>query len=191
MPTANGKWIAKTIFLFNGENGANPWAGVVLEQRRQPLRYDLLGRYWRRCLNAYQRVSGCGVVFSLIPSPANGTWTENVLHSFDNNGFDGLDSFAALASDAAGNLYGTTEFGGIRGAGTVFKMTKHIDGEWTERVVYNFGRYGDGAEPGASVLFDAAGRLYGIPLWRAEASICKARFSRSHPSLPYRASRFS
>jgi uncharacterized repeat protein (TIGR03803 family) len=96
MPTANGKWIEKTIFLFNGENGANPWAGVVLDSVG-----NLYGTtYWGgtgRCLNAYQRVSGCGVVFSLIPS-ANGTWTENVLHSFDNNGFDGLDSFAALAS---------------------------------------------------------------------------------------------
>lgn len=158
-PAANGTWTEKTLHLFNGKDGANPRAGVVLDTAG-----NLYGTtYWGgkgKCLNVYEKVSGCGVVFSLTPS-ANGTWTENVLHNFDNNGFDGFDSFAGLALDASGNLYGTTSSGGTRGEGTVFKVTKRTHGEWSEKVIYNFGRYGDGVQPEAGVIVGAAGELYG------------------------------
>jgi uncharacterized repeat protein (TIGR03803 family) len=158
-PAANGRWIEKTLHLFNGKDGANPWAGVVLDKAG-----NLYGiTYWGgtgRCLNGYGKINGCGVVFSLTPS-TSGTWTENVLHNFDNNGFDGFNSFAGLALDTAGNLYGTTGSGGTRGAGTVFKVTKRTDGEWSEKVVYNFGRYGDGSDPQGPVIVDATGNLLG------------------------------
>ena len=50
------------------------------------------------------------VRFQLTPHP-DGTWTESVLHSFT-GGADGANPVAGLISDAAGNLYGTTENGG-------------------------------------------------------------------------------
>ena len=50
-------------------------------------------------------------------------WNEKVLHSFNNNGVDGAEPCAGLIFDAAGNLYGTTYFGGTYNHGTVFELT--------------------------------------------------------------------
>jgi uncharacterized repeat protein (TIGR03803 family) len=53
--------------------------------------------------------AGAGVVFKLDP-----TGRETVLHAFA-DGADGAFPYAGLIRDAAGNLYGTTLFGGIGG----------------------------------------------------------------------------
>ena len=42
-----------------------------------------------------------------------------------------------MVRDSAGDLYGTTEFGGD-GAGTVFKLSLGKDGAWTETVLHTF-----------------------------------------------------
>ena len=90
---------------------------------------------------------------------AGGTWTEQVLLSFD--GTDGADPLANLIFDAAGNLYGTTYAGGSYGLGTVFELTPSMGGGWTEKVLHNFGQGSDGSQPAGGLIFDAAGRLYG------------------------------
>src|ERR1039458_2304305 len=100
------------------------------------------------------------------------TWAaaqETVLHSFHNNGTDGFGPYyAGLIFDAAGNLYGTTLYGGSYGGapgtgGTVFELTPAAGGGWTEKVLYSFGNVADadGANPFAGLVFDAAGNLYG------------------------------
>jgi len=69
-----------------------------------------------------------------------------------------------LVSDSAGNLYGTTEFGGVSqgdGWGVVFKLTPGSGGSWTETVLYKFTGGTDGGQPVAGVTMDAAGNLYG------------------------------
>ena len=105
--------------------------------------------------------SGCGTVFKLTRSG-----TESVLHSFTGSFGDGAGPDAGLIADAAGNLYGTTEFGGGsigcrstigNGCGTVFKLTP----SGTETVLYSFTGGGDGAEPFAGLIADAAGNFYG------------------------------
>ena len=63
-------------------------------------------------------INGCGLVFGIS---ADGR--ETVLHRFA-GGTDGAFPFAGLARDSAGNLYGTTSFGGTYGAGTVFEITR-------------------------------------------------------------------
>ena len=60
-------------------------------------------------------------MFELTPT-AGGGWTEKVLHSFNGNGTDGVTPDSGLIFDAAGNLYGTTYFGGASGGGTVFEI---------------------------------------------------------------------
>ena len=103
---------------------------------------------------------GCGVVFELIPS--TGGWTEKILHNFNDNPLDGNDPAAALIFDAAGNLYGTTQFGGAAGYGTVFKLTPKSDGTWKETILHSFQYNGvDGSAPHGALIFDAAGNLYG------------------------------
>jgi len=80
------------------------------------------------------------------------------LHKF--TGSDGGSPWAGLTRDAAGNLYGTTTFGGGAGLGTVFKLTSKANGRWAESVLWGFAG-GDGATPYAGLIFDSAGNLYG------------------------------
>jgi uncharacterized repeat protein (TIGR03803 family) len=101
---------------------------------------------------------GLGTVFELTPA-ADGSWTEKVLHSF--NGKDGASPYAGLVFDAAGNLYGTTEYGGPEGYGSAFELTPTAGGAWKYSVVHTFGYGIDGDYPMASLIFDAAGNLYG------------------------------
>lgn len=103
-------------------------------------------------------VGGCGTIFELSPGP-HGAWTETVLHNF--NGNDGIEPFAGVIMDAAGNLYGTTYQGGTHGGGTVFELTPSPDGGWTETVLYNFGTGTLGGFPLGGLIMDGAGNLYG------------------------------
>jgi uncharacterized repeat protein (TIGR03803 family) len=82
----------------------------------------------RRCGNS--TLYGCGVVFELTPPNQYFGWTETVLYSFCPQGSctDGSGPQAGLTMDAAGNLYGTTYFGGNYtycgyGCGVVFALT--------------------------------------------------------------------
>src|SRR5208282_5099480 len=64
-----------------------------------------------------------GTVFELTPpSTSGGGWTESILWSFGVTATDGRYPFGGLISDSAGNLYGTTQQGGVHNVGTVFKL---------------------------------------------------------------------
>jgi len=79
-----------------------------------------------------------------------------VLHSFT-GGADGGAPYAGLVSDAASNLYGTTQVGGKYGYGTVFK----IDVPGKETVLHSFKSSPDGALPAGDLLLASDGTLYG------------------------------
>ena len=80
---------------------------------------------------------------------------EAVVHSFQNNGADGYEPYAAL-TNVNGILYGTTYSGGANGVGTVYAINAK-----TEKVVYSFQNNGaDGAYPTAG-LINVKGTLYG------------------------------
>jgi uncharacterized repeat protein (TIGR03803 family) len=46
-----------------------------------------------------------------------------VLHNFGASGSAASEPLGGLIRDAAGNLYGTTWYGGLYGSGTVFELT--------------------------------------------------------------------
>ena len=95
---------------------------------------------------------GLGTVFRLDPAG-----TETVLYSFKGGSRDGSAPHAGLLRDRAGNLYGTTEFGGPRNDGTVFKLSPR----GVETILHAFkGGRRDGQAPAAGLLAGAAG-LYG------------------------------
>jgi uncharacterized repeat protein (TIGR03803 family) len=115
----------------------------------------------------YGGTSGNGMVFEL--SPAAGGWTQTILHSFNFDGIDGAWATGGLVFDAAGNLYGTTQFGGnggcssvIGGCGTVFELSPTASGEWTETILHSF-QGPDGFQVHAGLIIDGAGNLYGTP----------------------------
>jgi uncharacterized repeat protein (TIGR03803 family) len=78
------------------------------------------------------------------------------------DGLDGGKPAGALVFDKAGNLYGTTEIGGKYDKGTVFKLAPTVRGQWKESVLHSFkGGTSDGNYPYSTLIFDAAGNLYG------------------------------
>jgi uncharacterized repeat protein (TIGR03803 family) len=83
-----------------------------------------------------------------------------VLHSFDGcfNGIDGCSPVGSPAVDTKGNLYGATSGCGSSNKGIVWKVSK----KRKETIMHNFaGGSSDGMEPGAGVIIDAKGNLYG------------------------------
>lgn len=81
---------------------------------------------------------------------------ETALHGFGSKTTDGQLPIARPLLDAAGNLYGTTYYGGTQGMGTVFKVTP----SGTETVLYSFAGAPDGAGPEAGLIFHD-GSFYG------------------------------
>ena len=94
------------------------------------------------------------------------TYTFSTLVSFPLQAKKGPNDpgpFAPLVIDAAGNLYGTTQYGGTKGpsygGGTIFKVTSK--GSLT--VLHSFDG-ADGQDPWANVVRDSAGNLYGTTM---------------------------
>jgi uncharacterized repeat protein (TIGR03803 family) len=91
--------------------------------------------------------------------------TFNLLYSFTNI-TTGEFPYAGVVRDAAGNLYGTTYYGGdtqclhFGGCGTVFK----VDTTGKETVLHSFTGSADGKFPEGGVLRDAASNLYGTTI---------------------------
>jgi len=153
-PDGSGGWTEKVLHSFNrnGSDGAQPFSSLV---------FDTAGNLYG--ITNLGGIHDSGTAFQLSPN-SNGTWTERVLHSFGGNNGDGSVPFAGLIIDSAGNLYGTTEFGGIYYAGgTVFELSPNGSGGWTEKVLHSFNYFSgtDGYNPMGVLLRDSAGNLYG------------------------------
>jgi uncharacterized repeat protein (TIGR03803 family) len=105
----------------------------------------------------------CGIVYEL--SLVSGGWTETVLYSFLGT-TDGGSPQSGVILDSAGNLYGTTLWGGDTdcssvGCGTVYELVRGSGGSWTEKILYEFTGGRDGGDPIGGLVFDSAGNLYG------------------------------
>jgi uncharacterized repeat protein (TIGR03803 family) len=154
-PSAGGVWMEQVLYSFGNQrdgalDGAFPWAGLTLDADGNLYGTTTAG-------GAFQQ----GIAFELIPK-AGGSWTEKILHSFS-GGKDGSQPYAGLTFDAAGNLYGTTAFGGIDNGGTVFKLSPNSSGEWSEKILQSFVVTSTECHcfPYTRVILDQAGNLYG------------------------------
>jgi uncharacterized repeat protein (TIGR03803 family) len=140
-----------------------------------PLVSDAAGNLYGTTLNggAYEgHAIYAGTAFELSPLKGGG-WAETILHSFAGPS-DGAGPSAGLIFDAAGNLYGTTAYGGVSGGcssapvgpggcGIVFQLRPPATkgGAWTEKVLHNFTDGNDGGNPQAVLTIDSSGNLYG------------------------------
>ena len=140
------------LYSFGGGNGRWPAAGLLREAAG-----NLFGTTVRGGDVNCVPPEGCGVVFKLSKTGKE----ETVLYQFKGSP-DGADPESLLVEDKAGNLYGTTEYGGTgNNGGTIFK----VDKEGQETVLYSFcsqTRCSDGQYPDPGVIRDAAGNLYGV-----------------------------
>ena len=134
------------LYSFTGRaDGEAPLAGLVRDSTGHLYGTTFAGG-----------ASNAGTVFKL-----NKAGKETVLYSFM-DGADGAGPEAGLIRDSAGNLYGTTAYGGggtacSGGCGTVFKL----DTTGHETLLHSFAGGADGALPEADLVQDSAGNLYG------------------------------
>ena len=120
-PNGAGGWTEKTVYAFTGEaDGSVP---------KNPVIFDSAG-------NLYGANSGApnyfGTIFKLTPNGSGG-WTESTIFDWSNSTYyQGTNPIGPIVRDAAGNIYGTNEFGGATayeyclqgdGCGTVFEVT--------------------------------------------------------------------
>jgi len=141
-----------TLYSFSGSpDGYVPLAGLIKDSDG-----NLYGT------TAYGGLYGFGTIFEVSK-----TGVETVLYSFSGYPADGVYPQAGLVRDAAGNLFGTTQYGGpgscqingfTEGCGTVFMLSN----TGVETVLHGFvSGTTDGQLPIARLLLDAAGNLYG------------------------------
>jgi uncharacterized repeat protein (TIGR03803 family) len=144
--------VETVLYNFSGGvDGATPNAGLVRDSAGNLYGTTYLGGLYN-----------WGTAFMVDPSG-----NETVLHNFNGAGGDGGDVIGGLIRDSAGNLYGTTQGGGISGCvpglnigcGTIYEINPSGD----ETVLFKFPYPPtDGEWPGDEHLVrDHAGNFYG------------------------------
>lgn len=162
-----GPWLPPlplyAVLLCGAGGGAPPAAGsgYAVVHRHQPdaatpkapLVRDASGNLYGTTWNggAFDR----GTVFRTRP---DGTGFV-LLHAFAGGAADGAYPVSGLALDGAGNLFGTTEYGGASDRGTVFSL--RTDGTGFVLLRSFSTSAADGSFPWAAVVLDGAGNLYG------------------------------
>ena len=148
--------VGKETLIYSFDNytgdGFYPYAGLVADKAG-----NLYGTTYQGGAN------NLGSVFELKLS--GGVWSETLLYSFAGGTTDGeYPVYSPLVFDAAGNLYGTTEYGGSSSCncGTVFELTKS-GSKWKETVLHAFlgSSQKDGYFPQAGLSLDSTGNLFG------------------------------
>jgi uncharacterized repeat protein (TIGR03803 family) len=140
--TTNGTFIS--LFWFGGSDGIEPEGGLVQGTDR-----NFYGTTFKGGTNGLLS-DGYGTVFKMT---TNGTLS--TLYSFT-GGNDGANPVAGLVQGTDGNFYGTAEYGGTNGSGTVFKIM--TNGTFTS--LYSFSGT-NGANPAAGLVQGTDGNFYG------------------------------
>jgi hypothetical protein len=187
VPSASAEWKEKVLYSFQGgTDGSTPAGGVILDKKGNLYLY---GATTDGGSNNCPGIAQCGTVFQLEPPAKQGDpWTENQLYIFKGkNSNDGETPAGGVIFDQAGNLYGTTAYGGSGGCvllgttvgcGTVFQMKppQTKGGAWIETVLYSFQGGKDGYVPQGNLTFDSAGNLYGVTLYGGGYGSCNAPY---------------
>jgi uncharacterized repeat protein (TIGR03803 family) len=136
-----GSGTITTLSSFNGANGASPYGGVTIDANG-----NLFGT------TTYGGTNNSGTVWEI----AKGSGTITALASF--NWTNGGYPSAGVTVDSNGDLFGTAEYGGTKGSGTVWELAK---GSGTITALDSFNSATNGAFPLGRVTLDASGNLFG------------------------------
>jgi uncharacterized repeat protein (TIGR03803 family) len=154
-PISSG-WSHTILHRFGGGvDGKFPQAGLVM---------DTFGNLYG---TAYEGgANNIGTVYKLT-SNGTGGFHFGVIHTFA-GGQKGAYPYAPVLVDTAGNLYGTTQYGGsalsscsapVGGCGMVFELLAATG--YAEKILRILQPNEDGAFPQAGLVADVAGNLYG------------------------------
>ena len=147
--TSDGYASTPTVLAsFNGADGSGPRAGLIADADG-----NLLGT------TEYGGAYGDGAVFEIAKIGDGYASTPTVLVSF--NGANGSNPYGGLITDAAGNLFGTTNRSGAHPYGEVFEIAKTKTGYASTPTVLASFNWADGAYPQGELIADAAGNLFG------------------------------
>ena len=157
----DGTRTEKMLHRFeDGDDGASPNSGLILDAK-----------------GALYGVAGTGgsqedgVIFRFTREK-DGNWTETVIHAFTDN-VHGRGPAGAVRFDSAGNLYGLAGWGQYF-AGVVYRLTPKADrNSWSYSLPYEFKGSPDAASPGAGVIFDTDGNLYGTSQGGGTGQACQ------------------
>jgi uncharacterized repeat protein (TIGR03803 family) len=158
-PNGSGGWSETILHTFQGGDTDGEFGGSLVFDQARNL-YGTTAEGGPGIPDNGNNGYGYGIVYELSPNGSGG-WTETILYTFK-GGTDG-DNPRSLIFDQAGNLYGTTLYGGGTGCGglgcgTVFELSPNGSGGWNETILHRF-QFSDGSLPG-SPIFDQAGNLY-------------------------------
>ena len=136
-----------------GTDGATPGSGTLL--------LDAAGNLYGSTYGG--GTAQQGTVYKLAPTGA-----KTILHNFTGKADGGSPQGQGMVMDAAGNLYGTTSFGGNLkcqppfGCGVIFRISP----AGKMMVLHRFqGGVADGASPAQGLFQDAAGNIFGTTIF--------------------------
>jgi uncharacterized repeat protein (TIGR03803 family) len=165
-PGASG-WSIRFLHYFHGD-GLRPDGGIPTASLLSGSNNTFLGTTSSYGVPGANR-DAAGTVFEIAPSSGGG-WNEIPLYTFGTFSGDGSVPTGGLVRDAQGDLYGTTQFGGLEtgscfdtpGCGIIFMLSPTATG-WQETTLYEFKGVPDGASPAYSTLtLNSKGNLYGV-----------------------------
>src|SRR5258708_10895570 len=146
-PNSHGGWTQTVLYSFKGHiSGAND--GIA---PNGTLTFDSAGNLFgattsggKSSSNTLGTIIDAGIIFKLTKT--NATWKESIVWTFDQfSSTDGFNPQGGMVFDRAGNLYGTTEYGGgdiptrcnnKLGCGTGFPPSPHEDGHCADQNLY-------------------------------------------------------
>jgi hypothetical protein len=159
-PAGQNAWAFNVLHGFSGgADGAAPYGTPLLDAAGNLYGTTSIGGTSTHpvCVAA----GGCGTVWRLAPPSGGQTaWSKTTLWNF--SGADGIYPLGALISDTAGNLYGSTNEGGLLsacapgggvppGCGVVYELSPPANGgtTWTRKLVWRYTGGPDGLYPAA------------------------------------------
>lgn len=173
----NNTWQFNVIHAFTGRNdGAVGSLG--------PLLIDNAGNIYgiAELGGSHQK----GAAYKI--SPAGSGWVFKTIFGFRGSPDAGYP-YGGLIADPAGNLYGTTYYGGQFGLGSVYEL-RLVGGQYQERLLYSFQGGSDGSSPTTTLIFGNAREVFGTTSAGGNSCDCgtvfKVGIHTRHESVIYR-----
>jgi uncharacterized repeat protein (TIGR03803 family) len=144
-----------TLVSFNGADSSNPRGDLIADSSG-----NLFGTTADGGVGTPANPAN-GAVFEIVKTPTGYASTPTTLVSFTLSTDAPQTPVAGLLVDSNGDLFGTTEFGGTNGGGTVFEIKKTAAGyASTPTTLVSFGGT-DGVGLKGSLIADSNGDLFG------------------------------
>lgn len=137
-----------TLVSFDNQDGASPQSSLIIDSKGNLFGTTFAGG-----------AAGVGTVFEIANTTGTYATTPTTLVSF--GGDNGSEPGSGLVIDSNGNLFGTTQAGGMYGDGTVFEVANTASGYDSAPIILVSFNGLDGANPHSGLIIDSNGNLFG------------------------------